>query len=61
MPNGQSHLYYKCFQDQLLLPLKNVMDSIMQGSAVPDAWKKTSDLFCSDVFTFQKPSIFKLG
>lgn len=39
-PDGWSRLYYKCFHDQLLLPLKNVTDSIMQGSAVPDAWKK---------------------
>ena len=39
-PDGLPGSYYKCFEDELLQPLQNTMNSILQVGKMPESWKE---------------------
>ena len=41
-PDCLSAIYYRCFEDQILLPFKTLMNSILTGSLIPDSWKEAN-------------------
>lgn len=44
MPGADSSVasYYKCFEDELLQPLQNLMNSILKRGNMPNSWKEAN-------------------
>lgn len=41
-PGGLIRQYYKCFEDQLLQPVKDIMNGVLQGAKMLQNWQEAN-------------------